>query len=253
MKRILLVGATGLVGSHVLRQALADPGVAQVVAPTRKSLVPHPKLLNPVVDFNQLPQDAEWWRADAVVCTLGTTIRVAGSQAAFYKVDHDHPLEVAYLARRHGARAFALNSALGADTASRVFYSRTKGETERDLQAVGYPSLTLVRPGLIGGVRQESRPAEQAGGSTFPMGAALAAPALPCGACRPHRSPPAAGSAGGRAGRACAAVGSLALNPEGFGLPWGVAPIEFDPGTAEVQSPCRCTTQPHVTDFFNDL
>jgi len=161
MKRILLVGATGLVGSHVLRQALADPGVAQVVAPTRKSLVPHPKLLNPVVDFNQLPQDAEWWRVDAVVCTLGTTIRVAGSQAAFYKVDHDHPLEVAYLARRHGARAFALNSALGADTASRVFYSRTKGETERDLQAVGYPSLTLVRPGLIGGVRQESRPAEQ--------------------------------------------------------------------------------------------
>jgi len=161
MKRILLVGATGLVGSHVLRQALADPGVAQVVAPTRKSLVPHPKLLNPVVDFNQLPQDAEWWRAGAVVCTLGTTIRVAGSQAAFYKVDHDHPLEVAYLARRHGARAFALNSALGADTASRVFYSRTKGETERDLQAVGYPSLTLVRPGLIGGVRQESRPAEQ--------------------------------------------------------------------------------------------
>lgn len=161
MKRLLLVGATGLVGSHVLRLALADSAVQQVVAPTRKSLVPHPKLLNPIVDFNQLPQDAEWWRVDAVVCTLGTTIRVAGSQAAFYKVDHDHPLEVAYLARRHGARAFALNSALGADTGSRVFYSRTKGEIERDLQAVGYPSLTLVRPGLIGGVRQENRPAEQ--------------------------------------------------------------------------------------------
>jgi uncharacterized protein YbjT (DUF2867 family) len=161
MKRLLLVGATGLVGSHVLRQALSDPAVEQVVAPTRRSLVPHGKLLNPIVDFGQLPQDAEWWRVDAVVCTLGTTIRAAGSQAAFYKVDHDHPLEVAYLARRHGARAFAFNSALGADAGSRVFYSRTKGETERDLQAVGYPSLTLVRPGLIGGVRQESRPAEQ--------------------------------------------------------------------------------------------
>lgn len=161
MKRLMLVGATGLVGSHVLRLALADPLVEQVVAPTRRSLVPHPRLLNPIVDFNQLPQDAEWWRVDAVVCTLGTTIRAAGSQAAFYKVDHDHPLEVAYLAHRHGARAFALNSALGADTGSRVFYSRTKGETERDLQAVGYASLTLVRPGLIGGVRQESRPAEQ--------------------------------------------------------------------------------------------
>jgi len=161
MKRLMLVGATGLVGSHVLRLALADPLVEQVVAPTRKSLVPHPKLLNPLVDFGQLPQDAEWWRVDAVVCTLGTTIRAAGSQAAFYKVDHDHPLEVAYLAHRHGARAFALNSALGADTGSRVFYSRTKGEIERDLQAVGYASLTLVRPGLIGGARQESRPAEQ--------------------------------------------------------------------------------------------
>jgi uncharacterized protein YbjT (DUF2867 family) len=161
MKTLMLVGATGLVGGHVLQQALADPAVAQVVAPTRKSLVPHAKLLNPLVDFERLPEDAEWWAVDAVVCTLGTTIRVAGSQAAFYKVDHDHPLEVAYLARRHGAKAFALNSALGADVGSRVFYSRTKGETERDLQAVGYPSLTLVRPGLIGGQRQESRPLEQ--------------------------------------------------------------------------------------------
>jgi uncharacterized protein YbjT (DUF2867 family) len=161
MKKLMLVGATGLVGGHVLQQALADPAVAQVVAPTRKSLVPHAKLLNPLVDFERLPEDADWWRVDAVVCTLGTTIRVAGSQAAFYKVDHDHPLEVAYLARRHGAKAFALNSALGADVASRVFYSRTKGEIERDLQAVGYPSLTLVRPGLIGGQRQEARPAEQ--------------------------------------------------------------------------------------------
>jgi uncharacterized protein YbjT (DUF2867 family) len=161
MKRLMLVGATGLVGGHVLQQALADPAVTQVVAPTRKPLTPQPKLINPVVDFERLPEDAEWWAVDAVVCTLGTTIRVAGSQAAFYKVDHDHPLEVAYLARRHGAKAFALNSALGADVGSRVFYSRTKGETERDLHAVGYPSLTLVRPGLIGGQRQESRPLEQ--------------------------------------------------------------------------------------------
>lgn len=161
MKQLMLVGATGLVGSHVLQEALADPAVDRVVAPTRQPLAPHPRLLNPVVDFERLPEDADWWQVDAVVCTLGTTIRVAGSQAAFYKVDHDHPLEVAYLARRHGARAFALNSALGADARSRVFYSRTKGEIERDLQAVGYPSLTLVRPGLIDGHRPQSRPLER--------------------------------------------------------------------------------------------
>ena len=161
MKQLLLVGATGLVGGHVLQQALADPSVVRVIAPTRKALAPHPKLLNPLVDFERLPEDADWWAVDSVICTLGTTIKVAGSQAAFYKVDHDHPLEVAYLARRQGARAFAFNSSLGADAGSKVFYPRTKGETERDLQAVGYASLTFVRPGLIGGQRVQSRPAEQ--------------------------------------------------------------------------------------------
>lgn len=162
MTRLMLVGATGLVGQAVLRQALADARVDRVVALTRRALPAHPRLLNPLVDFEQLPEDAGWWAVDAVVCTLGTTIAKAGSQAAFYRVDHDHPLRVAQLALQQGARAYALNSALGADVDSRVFYSRTKGELERDLQTLGYPSLTLVRPGLIGGERQESRPAEQA-------------------------------------------------------------------------------------------
>lgn len=162
MTRLMLVGATGLVGQAVLRQALADARVDRVVALTRRALPAHPRLLNPLVDFEQLPDGAGWWAVDAVVCTLGTTIAKAGSQAAFYRVDHDHPLRVAQLALHQGARAYALNSALGADVDSRVFYSRTKGELERDLQTLGYPSLTLVRPGLIGGERQESRPAEQA-------------------------------------------------------------------------------------------
>ena len=121
-----------------------------------------PKLFNPLIDFEQLPEDADWWAVDAVICTLGTTIKVAGSQAAFYRVDHDLPLQVGQLALRHGAKAYALNSALGADPASRVFYSRTKGELERDLEALGFASLTFVRPGLIGGDRQAARPAEHA-------------------------------------------------------------------------------------------
>lgn len=161
VRTLLLVGATGLVGRSVLQQALGDPRIERVVAPTRRALPVHPKLLNPVVDFERLAPDAPWWRVDAVVCTLGTTIKTAGSQEAFYRVDHDLPLTVAQLALRHGARACSLNSALGADPASRVFYSRTKGELERDLRALGFPSLTLVRPGLIGGERQEQRPAEQ--------------------------------------------------------------------------------------------
>lgn len=163
MQTLMLVGATGLVGGKVLEQALASDEVARVVAPTRSPLPEHPKLLNPQVSFHRLPEGAEWWAVDAVICTLGTTIAKAGDKASFYQVDHDLPVLVAKLAQAHGARAFALNSALGADLNSRVFYSRTKGELERDLLALGYPSLTFVRPGLIGGERSESRPTEQIG------------------------------------------------------------------------------------------
>jgi len=159
----MLLGATGLVGGFVLAQALADHRIARVVAPTRKPLPPHERLLNPQLDARPLPERADWWSVDAVVCALGTTMAKAGSRQAFYRVDHDLPLRAAELALTHGARAYALNSALGADPASRVFYSRTKGELERDLLALGFPSLTLVRPGLIGGERGESRPAEQIG------------------------------------------------------------------------------------------
>lgn len=161
MKTVMVAGATGLVGSHALRQALAHPQVGRVVAPTRRALPVHPRLINPVVDFERLPEQAEWWAVNAVVCTIGTTIKTAGSREAFYRVDHDLPLRVGQLALRQGAQAYAFNSALGADLRSRVFYSRTKGEVERDLLALGFPSLTLVRPGLIGGDRLENRPRER--------------------------------------------------------------------------------------------
>ncbi|MFD4836529.1 NAD-dependent dehydratase [Achromobacter sp. NPDC058515] len=173
--KLLLVGPTGLVGRHVLDMALADPRIDEVTAPARRELPPHPKLLAPVVDFEHLPEDAGWWRADAVICTLGTTMRTAGSPAAFRRVDHDYPLAVAELALRSGTPAYALNSAIGADPASRFFYNRTKGELERDLAGLGFASLTFVRPGLIGGRREEFRLGERA----FAAALSLAGPLLP--------------------------------------------------------------------------
>lgn len=164
MKSILIVGATGLVGRAVLRLALADASVARVVVPTRRPLgLQHEKLVNPVVDFDALPPGAEWWRVDVVVCTLGTTIRKAGSQAAFRKVDHGYPLAVARLARAAGASAFAFTSSTRANAKSRTFYLRTKGETERDLAGAGFASLTVLRPSLIGGERDERRWGESLG------------------------------------------------------------------------------------------
>ena len=161
--KLLIVGSTGLVGRHALTLALAHPHIDAVIAPVRRAApAAHPKLHAPVVDFDALPTDAPWWQVDAVVCALGTTIRVAGSEAAFRRVDHDYPLAVARIAREHGAATYVLNSAMGADVAPRVFYSRVKGETERDLASVGFESLTLVRPGLIGGERDEFRAGERA-------------------------------------------------------------------------------------------
>ncbi len=160
--KLLLVGATGLVGSHVLRRALDDGRIERVVAPARRALPEHPKLLAPLVDFEQLPEAADWWQADAVICTLGTTLEVAGSREAFRRVDHDYPLRVAQLARQHGTPTYVLNSALGASASSRIFYNRVKGELEQALAQVGFQSLTFVRPGLIGGERQQHRPGERA-------------------------------------------------------------------------------------------
>ncbi len=160
MPSLLLVGATGLVGQSVLAQALADPRIGKLIAPTRRPLAPHPKLVNPLVAFAALPADAPWWSVDGVICTLGTTIKQAGSQAAFRQVDHVYPLAVATLARHHGAASFALVSSVGADAASRTFYLRTKGEIENALAALAFPSLTIVRPSFIGGRRAARRPLE---------------------------------------------------------------------------------------------
>ncbi|MDH4412181.1 MAG: NAD(P)H-binding protein [Rhizobium sp.] len=164
---LLLLGATGLVGRHVLDAALADPRVIEVTAPTRHPLPPRPGLSAPVVDFDRLPQEPAIWTADAVICALGTTLKTAGSRDRFYRVDHDYPLEIARLAKTHGARTFVLNSAKGADITSFFFYSRVKGETERDILALGFESTVLVRPGLIDGPRPEPRPMEQWAGKVL--------------------------------------------------------------------------------------
>jgi uncharacterized protein YbjT (DUF2867 family) len=168
MKKIVLIGAGGLVGGNVLNQALMRADVASVVTLTRRPLQlteqqsPYAaKYNNVVVDFNHLPQNESWWQVDAVICTLGTTIGKAGSRPNFRRVDFDYPYRVAQIAKVHRVAAYALNSALGASADSRFFYSRTKGELENALIDLGFFSFTSVRPSLIAGDRQESRPLEK--------------------------------------------------------------------------------------------
>lgn len=160
--RLLLLGATGAVGQQVLAAALADARFAGITAPTRRPLPAQPKLNNPVVDFAALPPDAPWWACDAVICALGTTIKVAGSQAAFAAVDRDLAILTAGLARTAGATRMALNSSLGASLKGN-FYLRTKAEAEAGIRALGFPVYTIVRPSLIDAERETPRPGEQIG------------------------------------------------------------------------------------------
>jgi len=163
MKTLLILGATGLVGQQLLQQALASSAVSQVVAPTRRPLPAQPRLFNPIVDYRQLPE-AAWWQADALLCALGTTRKLAGSAQAFAEVDHDHVLAAARKARAAGTPCLVLNSSLGADARARGLYLRVKGQTEDDVAALGFASLSLVRPALLdGGPRPDKRPAEAMG------------------------------------------------------------------------------------------
>jgi uncharacterized protein YbjT (DUF2867 family) len=157
---IVLLGATGLVGSEALRRLLADDRVEAVAAPTRRALPCHPKLLNPLIDFDAPPLTAEWWRADAAICALGTTRAAAGSPEAFRAIDHDLPLSLARILLFNGTKRFVLVSAVGADPGSSSLYLRTKGELERSLEGLKFDSLAIARPSFLLGSRTKVRGGE---------------------------------------------------------------------------------------------
>jgi uncharacterized protein YbjT (DUF2867 family) len=161
MKQLaLLIGATGLVGSNILHLLVEDSTIGEVRALTRRSLpsqVKSPVVKELIADFDNLQDHPEWFDVDMVFCALGTTIAKAKTQAAFRRVDFDYPLAIAKAARSAGARQFLLVSAIGANPRSRFFYNRIKGELEEAILTLGYPSVTIARPSMLLGDRQEYR------------------------------------------------------------------------------------------------
>jgi uncharacterized protein YbjT (DUF2867 family) len=162
-RTVALAGATGLVGRAILEGLLADRSATVVHAFGRRKLgVAHPKLTSHVVEFAALPALPP---LDEVYLALGTTIKVAGSQAAFRAVDFDANLAVARAALAVGARHAGLVSAMGADAESRVFYNRVKGELEQALAQLPFDGLVIARPSLLTGDRevlgQPERPLEK--------------------------------------------------------------------------------------------
>ena len=158
----LVAGATGLVGSHVLDQLLADAAWSHVVTVGRRSApIRQDKLEQRIVDLGALEAVADLPHADDVFCCLGTTIKQAGSQAAFRRVDDEFVLNLARAGLRIGAKQFLLVSAIGANPQSRVFYSRVKGEVEAAVRKLPYRAVQIFRPGLLLGERHEFRLGER--------------------------------------------------------------------------------------------
>ncbi len=163
----MLAGATGLVGSHVLRLLLAETAWTRVVTVGRRSTSQrHHKLEQRTVDFRSL---IDLPHVDDAFCCLGTTIKQAGSQEGFRRVDHDYVVALAQAGLRAGATQFLLVSAVGADPAARMFYSRVKGETEAAVRTLPYSGIQIFRPSLLLGERIEFRLGERVAARLAPL------------------------------------------------------------------------------------
>lgn len=160
----LVLGATGLVGRQCLEQLLADPSYTAVHAIVRKPLeLSHPKLQQHVIPFTELAITVAQVAASEVFCCLGTTIKQAGSQEGFRRVDYEYPLVAAQSALASGARQFLIVTSLGADPSSSIFYSRVKGEVERDICALALPTVHVLQPSMLLGDRSDHRLGEAIG------------------------------------------------------------------------------------------
>ncbi|MGH8529732.1 MAG: NAD(P)H-binding protein [Nevskiales bacterium] len=157
----LLAGATGAVGGFVLQRLLADPDYKSVTALVRRAPAQkNPKLRVQQTDFDLLDAQHALFAVDDVFCCLGTTLRSAGSKAAFERVDYHYVVKCAELAAQAGARQFLLISAIGASAKASAFYSQVKGRAEEAVKQQKIPGIHILQPSLLLGPRAESRPGE---------------------------------------------------------------------------------------------
>ncbi|MDQ1087384.1 MULTISPECIES: oxidoreductase [unclassified Siphonobacter] len=162
-KTALLIGASGLVGNYLVFKLLQSDRYEKVITLVRRPMhLKHPKLDERVVDFDQLSSE-DVAGADDVFCCLGTTIKQAGSKEAFRKVDLIYPVKIGKLALEAGAKQYLLVSSIGANAQSSIFYSKTKGEVEAQIAALGYPNYTIFRPSMLLGKRKQFRLGEELG------------------------------------------------------------------------------------------
>ena len=163
-KTAILFGGSGLVGGFCLDLLLESLIYTKVLCLGRKKLnKEHEKLEQFIIDFDNLAEVEKSIQGNDLFCALGTTIKKAGSQEAFRKVDFEYPAEIAKIAAKNGVSQFILVSSVGADSASKVFYSKVKGELEDAIRELPFWGVHILRPSLLLGDRNESRPLERFG------------------------------------------------------------------------------------------
>ena len=162
MKKAILFGATGFIGSHLLLELLNNESYEKVTIVVRKDInIKHTKLNTLIGDLNTLPLLKEQIKADDVFIALGTTKKQTPDLIEYYKIDHDYPVLAAKMAKENGAKSVFVVTAIGANPNSSIFYTKTKGETERDIIALDYEHTNIFHPSMILGSRKAHRPMEK--------------------------------------------------------------------------------------------
>lgn len=160
----IVLGPTGLVGGYVIDQLLDHKEYKRTKVLHRRMVdKAHGKLVQHEIDFDDLNNHKELFQADHLYCCLGTTIKKAGSNEAFRKVDFDYAINTAKIAQEQGVKKFIVVSSIGANPKSKIFYNRLKGEMEEAVKEIGFESTGIFRPSILDGPRKEKRPAEQTG------------------------------------------------------------------------------------------
>jgi len=169
-KTALIIGASGLTGNELLKFLINTETYEKVIVLVRKPLIiENKKIEQLIVDFNNLGQYKEKFKADDVFCCLGTTIKKAKTKEAFKMVDLHYPLEIARMTKENGARQFLIISSMGANSKSSIFYSQVKGTMEDEIKKIGFESVHIFRPSLLLGKRDEFRLGEYFGTAFFKL------------------------------------------------------------------------------------
>ena len=163
MKTAIVIGATGLVGSRLVDTLLKDRRFAMVKTFVRRSMgISNPKLEEHIVDFDKPDTWKKQITGDVLYSAMGTTMKTAGSKDAQYKIDYTYQYQVARFAAANGVQQYVLISSAGAAADSKIFYSRIKGELERDIRKLPFETIHIIRPGMLAGDRKEVRTGEKA-------------------------------------------------------------------------------------------